>query len=265
MFRYTKALCRAIPKSIVNEGLSLQTRQIPLDYALAEKQHQRMVEVLQTVGIQVTLLEADESTPDCVFTEDTAIAIGDTVLITNPGAASRKPEAVPVKKHFLENAKHMRLVEMSEPACLDGGDVMYTGREIFVGLSSRTNMAGFECLRDAFPGYPVHSVEIENNTLHLKSMMTMVDDDVILCGKSPDATKALDIITKKSQHVYSVIRTPEDSGANVVLVNGTILCRADLPESLKVLKKLSIPRIELEATELSKVDGCLTCCSVLYN
>ena len=50
-----------------------------------------------------------------------------------------------------------------------------------------------------------------------------------------------------------------------MVVNGTILCRSDLPDSLKVLEKLSIPRITMAAGELSKVDGCLTCCSVLYN
>ena len=72
-------------------------------------------------------------------------------------------------------------------------------------------------------------------------------------------------MTRKAQYVYSVVRTPDDSGANVVVVNGTILCRSDLPDSLKVLEKLSIPRITMAAGELSKVDGCLTCCSVLYN
>ena len=56
MFRYTKALCRAIPKSIVNEGLSLQPREIPLDYALAVKQHEQMVKTLEKLGVKVIIL-----------------------------------------------------------------------------------------------------------------------------------------------------------------------------------------------------------------
>ena len=211
------------------------------------------------------MLDTDESTPDCVFTEDAAVVIDDTVLITNPGADSRKPEVVPVLKHFQEKEPHLRVVQMSEPAQLDGGDVMFTGREIFVGLSARTNAAGFDCLAAAFPAYPAHAVNIDNETLHLKSMMSMVDDDVILCGKSEDAAKAIQIVFAKARHVYSVMRTPEDSGANVLLLNGTVLCREDLPDSLKVLDKLNLNRVELNASELSKVDGCLTCCSVLYN
>ena len=49
---------------------------------------------------------------------------------------------------------------MLEPALLDGGDVLFTGREIFVGLSSRTNKEGVESLAKAFPKYPVTSVDM---------------------------------------------------------------------------------------------------------
>ena len=33
----------------------------------------------------------------------------------------------------------LRMVEMEEPGRMDGGDVLFTGREFFVGLSTRTN------------------------------------------------------------------------------------------------------------------------------
>lgn len=33
----------------------------------------------------------------------------------------------------------LKIVEMVEPGCMDGGDVLFTGREFFVGLSERTN------------------------------------------------------------------------------------------------------------------------------
>ncbi len=33
----------------------------------------------------------------------------------------------------------LNVVEMTDPARMDGGDVLFTGREFFVGQSSRTN------------------------------------------------------------------------------------------------------------------------------
>lgn len=36
----------------------------------------------------------------------------------------------------------LKVVEMVEPGRLDGGDVLFTGREFFVGQSTRTNEVG---------------------------------------------------------------------------------------------------------------------------
>ena len=33
----------------------------------------------------------------------------------------------------------LKVVQMTTPAKMDGGDVLFTGRELFVGLSQRTN------------------------------------------------------------------------------------------------------------------------------
>jgi len=33
----------------------------------------------------------------------------------------------------------LKVVQMTAPAKMDGGDVLFTGREFFVGLSQRTN------------------------------------------------------------------------------------------------------------------------------
>ena len=33
----------------------------------------------------------------------------------------------------------LQVVKMSEPGLMDGGDVLFTGKEFFVGLSARTN------------------------------------------------------------------------------------------------------------------------------
>lgn len=42
-------------------------------------------------------------------------------------------------KEALETLSVLKVVEMKEPAYMDGGDVLFTGREFFVGLSERTN------------------------------------------------------------------------------------------------------------------------------
>jgi dimethylargininase len=84
--------------------------------------------------------------PDCVFVEDTAIALDHKILITNPGAESRRGETKAVEAAFEQHSRALALeihqIKNKEEAFVDGGDVCFTGREILVGLSKRTNLKG---------------------------------------------------------------------------------------------------------------------------
>ena len=58
------------------------------------------------------------------------------------GHVSRRGERVAMKA--MMEKLDLKVVEMTAPGFMDGGDVLFTGREFFVGLSSRTNQV---CVR----------------------------------------------------------------------------------------------------------------------
>jgi hypothetical protein len=59
----------------------------------------------------------------------------------------------------------------------------------------------------------------------------------------------------------------DQDAANCVYVNGTLIRRAshEFPRSADALISLGGQQIEVEANELAKVDGALSCCSVFFN
>ena len=77
----------------------------------------------------------------------------------------------------------------SSEATIDGGDVLFTGREFFVGLSTRTNAEGVSALQDAFPEYPVHGISVDAG-LHLKTLSSVAAEDVIIIGTSAASKSA---------------------------------------------------------------------------
>ncbi|XP_069837651.1 N(G),N(G)-dimethylarginine dimethylaminohydrolase 1 isoform X4 [Dendropsophus ebraccatus] len=219
----------------------------------------------------MTASGADESLPDCPFVEDMAIACEGTALITRPGAQSRRKEVEAVKKALQD--LQMNVVEMTdENATLDGGDVLFTGREFFVGLSKRTNQRGAEILADTFKDYAVSTVPV-CDYLHLKSFCSMAGPNLIVIGSSEAAQKALKTMQQMSDHRYDKLTVPDDEAANCVYLNipgkgHVLLHRApeEFPESVKVFEKLKEHMlIPVANSELSKVDGSLTCCSLLIN
>lgn len=60
-----------------------------------------------------------------------------TVIYISLGHASRRGETIALKEAVL--LLGLKVVEMKPPGLMDGGDVLFTGREFFIGLSSRTN------------------------------------------------------------------------------------------------------------------------------
>ncbi|OBS70413.1 hypothetical protein A6R68_01043 [Neotoma lepida] len=102
---------------------------------------------------------------------------------------------VDMMKEALEKLQ-LNIVEMKdENATLDGGDVLFTGREFFVGLSKRTNQRGAEILADTFKDYAVSTVPVADS-LHLKSFCSMAGPNLIAIGSSEPAQKALKVNTK---------------------------------------------------------------------
>ncbi|XP_034509703.1 N(G),N(G)-dimethylarginine dimethylaminohydrolase 1 isoform X2 [Ailuropoda melanoleuca] len=199
--RATHAVVRALPESLCQHALR-RAKGDEVDFARAERQHQLYVGVLGSkLGLQVVKLPADESLPDCVFVEDVAVVCEETALITRPGAPSRRKE-VDMMKEALEKLQ-LNLVEMKdENATLDGGDVLFTGREFFVGLSKRTNQRGAEILADTFKDYAVSTVPVAD-ALHLKSFCSMAGPNLIAIGSSDAAQKALKVRIGKPRKIMT--------------------------------------------------------------
>ena len=144
--KYEYALvCKDLPKSLVN-GLSIENHD-PVSLDDATRQHNDYLAYLRSSGLKLIEIEAQEVFPDSVFVEDTAIAVNNKIFITNPGAESRRGEVLTVAAKFKEHAEELGLdiveVKNKDEAFIDGGDVCFTGREIFVGLSKRTNQKGY--------------------------------------------------------------------------------------------------------------------------
>ncbi|XP_073679130.1 N(G),N(G)-dimethylarginine dimethylaminohydrolase 1 [Garra rufa] len=167
----------------------------------------------------------------------------------------------------------LNIVEMTdESATLDGGDVLFTGREFFVGLSTRTNQRGAEILADTFKDYAVSTVPVQDR-LHLKTFCSMAAPGLIAIGSSEAAQKALKIMQQMSDHKYDKLTLPDDFAANCIYMNlpgkGDVLLHCtpeEFPESAKVFEKLKDHMlIPVTNQEKAKVDGGLTCLSVLIN
>src|SRR5262245_10227015 len=142
-----------------NECEITHIERTPIDLDIAGAQHQEYVKVLKGLGCNVTELPAQVDLPDSVFVEDTAFILPEVAVITRPGADSRKPETESI---ILALSLYINLIHVRQPATLDGGDVLVVGKNVYVGLSTRSNREAINQLDELLCdyGYKVTGVEL---------------------------------------------------------------------------------------------------------
>jgi len=227
----------------------------PIDLIIARAQHQAYVNTLRELGCDVIELPAEPDLPDSVFVEDTAFILPEVAVITRPGADSRKPETESILWVLTPLVK---LVHVHEPGTLDGGDVLVLGKEIYIGLSTRSNQAAVDQLNEMLSeyGYSVTSVALQD-CLHLKSAVTRVNDRTLLINKNwvnASHFKSFDWIE---------VDPSEPHAANCLPIGNSIIFPAAFPKTCAKLDERGYNVVTLDVSELAKAEGAVTCCSLI--
>lgn len=249
------AITRRVSPAINRCELTHVTRE-PIDYARACAQHKQYEDALCSLGMDVISLDAEPDLPDSVFVEDVALVLDECAIMLNPGAASRRPEVASVEKTL---ASYREIFRIQPPGTLDGGDVLTVGRTIYVGLSSRSTEAAVEQLKTILEprSYQVRAVNV-TGCLHLKSAVTQVNKDTLLINPkwvSKDDFPAMRFIE---------IDSAEPFAANAVLADSTIIYPSSFPKTQAKLQAAGIRMVVVDADELAKAEGAVTCCSLIF-
>lgn len=250
------AITRTVSRSIVKCELTHLER-TPIDLEIARKQHQQYENALKSIGCEVISLPELPGLPDSVFVEDTAVILDEAAIITNPGAVSRRPETDSVAEVL---QKYRQLIYIKPPATVDGGDVLVVGKKIYVGLSSRSNIEAVNQMQESLEnfGYQVVGVEV-TGCLHLKSAVTVVSTDTLLINPNwvdKNLFAGMNFIE---------IDESESFAANGLLIDDKIIYPESFPKTAKKLQKNGVNLILVDADELAKAEGAVTCCSLILD
>ena len=229
---------------------------VPIDLKRAIAQHDQYEETLKSLGVEVRALSEEPDMPDAVFVEDTAVVLDECAIITRPGADSRKPEIETVSRAL---ASYRTLYTIQAPGRLDGGDVLVTGKRIWVGLATRSNQSAIDQMQvflEPF-SYKVWGVPV-SGCLHLKSAITLVARDTLLINPA-----WVDQANFRGMQFIEV-DPAEPYAANALLVGETVIYQPAYPKTRLRLEAAGIQTRLVDQSELAKAEGALTCCSLIF-
>jgi len=253
---FTNAIVRTPGRSIV-EGLSdSKTLGLP-NYEQAIIQHQSYIDVLTKCGLDVLVLEPCEEYPDSTFVEDVALITPNCVIVTRPGAPSRRGEVHEIEFVLKQKFKNIEAIEA--PGTIEGGDIMMVGDHYYIGLSERTNLEGAKQIIQILTKYGMSGSTISlKKVLHLKTGLSYLEENnLVVCGE---------FVNDSSLGQYNPIEIPEKESyaANCIWVNESVIIPLGYPTTNQRIKNAGYPVIETDVTEFQKLDGGLSCLSLRY-
>ena len=263
-FHYSIALVRPVPTTFF-ESLKEQPPATPIDLALARSQHSAYIDLLRQLVHEVVEVEADDQYPDCCFIEDTAIVVRDIAVICRPGHPARRGEEVAVHR-TLQSFSFLRLHSIDEPGTLDGGDCLFTGNELLVGLSRRTNQSAIDQLRSFLP-LPVHALPVTAG-LHLKSLISHLSPTALIAANNAAGHTLTQYIQSQPQLAHlTFIHTSSQLAANVLRIANTVVVQSGHEVDERLIgaecERLGLTVRSVRMDEMAKADGALTCSCIL--
>ena len=184
--KYTHAIVSRVPEIYAKEATVIQscfdnvtfdglTNSIfscsfqKIDLLETRKQHACLVNAVRSLGLDVLELPPDESNAASVFTQDLAVVVNGIALMCRPSSYRDGKSASQVRQVEVDTMRAVLKKELNQTivdppwtnnALLSGSDVLFTGREFFVGLSDHTNMEGALAVASTWPEYPCTPIKV---------------------------------------------------------------------------------------------------------
>jgi dimethylargininase len=153
-----------------------------------------------------------------------------------------------------------KILELDEGDYVDGGDILVTTKEVFIGLSARTTHKGADALIALLRELGMHGRvgHTPADVLHFKTASALLDEETILVTKPmADSGVFAD---------YRVLVTPdgEDAAANALRINDTVLIGAHYTRTIEMLSQANYRVRAVEMAEVAKLDAGLSCMSLRW-
>ena len=228
---------------------------------------------LQARGVEVLVPEyVGKFVYDQLTPRDIGITIGDKFVMSNMVNQSRRYEAAGIFPviNSMRGEEPAILLPPDNDILLEGGDIIVDKGNIFVGISQRTNEAGFNFLKEIFDHtfnlIPVYcrSLDEGKNVLHLDCTFNPVGRGYALIY--PDGFREVPG-TIKDEYQWIEVTADEQAelATNVISIDQDTVISRNHPLCQRVneeMRKAGIEVIELSFDAAPATGGSFRCCTL---
>lgn len=257
-----------------------------------QAQHADFINILRYMGLDIIEISNTTTThppnssscspsslkQECVdMVGDLALVLNGVALILRPHTRKNRSQHAAVAaeimylRTILKRDTSLRVVNIGDrDACACGRDILFTGKEIFIGIggkSSGTNLAGAEAVAATFPEYPTQILELPGDAkLALKNYVSVGGNGFLLMSETNRHSRLLvEQICAKGKFVYEYLDLPDLKAISSLFLNGCLLHlgKEDIQNSFNIIDEKIETHGGIYAAELLGKDGLFSSLCVL--
>jgi N-dimethylarginine dimethylaminohydrolase len=237
------------------------------DPVVAAEEHEALRAILEQAGAEVIAVGGDHGNPDAIYAYDPILVGAAGAVLLRPGKDGRLNEPGALEASLTEAGVPVA-ARIEAPGTIDGGDTLWLDdRTLLVGRGYRTNAAGVEQLRTAFPDVDVLTYDLPHwngrgEVMHLMSLISPLADDLALVYPRLAPVRLLELLAERG---IETVEVPDEEfetmGPNVLALGPRrALALEGNDETRRRMESAGVEVLVYKGDEISrKGDGGPTC------
>ncbi|MGH8939010.1 MAG: dimethylarginine dimethylaminohydrolase family protein [Actinomycetes bacterium] len=232
------------------------------------REHDGFVELLESLGVKVVVVEAPDGMVDACFAYDPVFVTGSGAIELQMVKPARRDEPTFLVAE-VEKAGVPVVGRLTGAARADGGDMCWQDEAtLAVGRGYRTNAAAHTQLAEILgrEGVTVERADLPHHrgaahVMHLMSVVSPVAPDLAVVFEPLAPVPLLEMLTERGYRTLPADPDElDDQGCNILAIRpGVVVMAESAPRTRATLQRAGVEVHTYAATEINNGDGGPTC------
>ncbi|MGH3537454.1 MAG: dimethylarginine dimethylaminohydrolase family protein [Pseudonocardiaceae bacterium] len=233
-----------------------------VDHDLAMTQWTDLVELLESLGDTISIVEAQPGLPDMTFAGDAGLLWGRRFVPSTFRHVERAGEVVHFERWFRQHG--YEICPLPTDVIFEGlGDLVFHNRRAFVGHGYRSDERAVDHLARLIPGLEIvgRLETVDDHYFHLAMAMGFIDDATVVYYEPAFTVESVQTIRRVIPRAISVSAEDANSyfACNNLVIDDKVLVDMCTPELRAALGECGYDVISCPMSEFKKSGGSLRC------
>lgn len=233
-----------------------------VDHDLAMIQWTDLVELLESLGDTISIVEAQPGLPDMTFAGDVGLLWGRRFVPSTFRHVERAGEVAHFERWFRQCG--YEICPLPTDVIFEGlGDLVFHNRRAFVGHGSRSDERAVDHLARLIPGLEIlgRLETVDDHYFHLAMALGFIDDATVIYYEPAFTAESAQTIRRVIPRAIRVSDKDANSyfACNNLVIGDKVLVDMCTPELRAALRKCGYDVITCPMSEFKKSGGSLRC------